>query len=42
LAYLYNKRNQKEKAKNIASRLVELYPNNAQYSSFYNQLNRAN
>ena len=38
LAYLYSKSNQKEKAKNIVLKLVELYPNNQQYKSFLNQL----
>ncbi|PQJ69742.1 tetratricopeptide repeat protein [Polaribacter butkevichii] len=38
LAYLYSKSNQKEKAKNIVKRLIELYPNNQQYPNFLNQL----
>ena len=38
LAYIYSKSNQKEKAKNIVKRLVDLYPNNQQYKSFLNQL----
>ena len=38
LAYIYSKDNQLEKAKNIAKRLVELYPNDSNYRTFYNQL----
>jgi tetratricopeptide (TPR) repeat protein len=38
LAYLYSKSNQKEKAKNIVQRLIDLYPNNQQYRNFLNQL----
>ncbi|WP_405606795.1 tetratricopeptide repeat protein [Polaribacter sp. Asnod1-A03] len=40
LAYLYSKSNQTEKAKNIVYRLIELYPNNQEYKSFLNQLER--
>ncbi|MGJ8743588.1 tetratricopeptide repeat protein [Polaribacter sp.] len=38
LAYLYAKSNQKEKARNIVNRLIDLYPNNQQYRNFLNQL----
>jgi len=38
LAYLYSKSDQKAKAKNIVQRLIDLYPNNQQYSNFLNQL----
>ncbi len=38
LAYIYSKSNQKGKAKNIAKRLIELYPNKQQYQSFLYQL----
>lgn len=34
LAYMYSKSDQKEKAKNIVKRLIELYPNNQQYRTF--------
>ena len=39
LAYHYANNNQKEKAKNIALQLVELFPNNSQYFTFLQQLN---
>ena len=38
LAYHYANNNQKEKAKNIALQLVELFPNNSQYFTFLQQL----
>jgi tetratricopeptide (TPR) repeat protein len=38
LAFHYSKYKQLEKAKNILKRLVQLYPNNSQYSSFLQQL----
>lgn len=38
LAYIYSKSNQKAKAKNIVSRLIELFPDNQQYQSFLNSL----
>ena len=38
LAFIYAKSNQKEKAKNILQRLIELYPSNQQYRNFINQL----
>ena len=38
LAYIYSKSNQKEKAKNIVLRLIDLYPNNQQYRNFLNSL----
>lgn len=38
LAYLYQKNNQIAKARNIAQRLVQLYPNNQQYAAMLNQL----
>lgn len=38
LAYVYVQSNQKEKAKNTVKRLIELYPNNQQYSNFLKQL----
>ncbi|MEW4924818.1 tetratricopeptide repeat protein [Algibacter sp. 2305UL17-15] len=42
LAYIYQKGGNIEKAENLSSRLVELYPNNAQYRTFYNQLKALN
>lgn len=39
LAYHYANNGQKEKAKNITMQLIELFPNNAQYFSFLQQLN---
>jgi len=39
LAYHYSTHNQTEKAKNIALRLVRLYPSNPQYMAFLQQLN---
>ena len=39
LAYLYSKDNKIEKAKEVVENLVELYPNNSNYSNFLNQLN---
>jgi tetratricopeptide (TPR) repeat protein len=38
LAYVYSKDNQFQKALNISKTLVELYPNNSNYMTFYNQL----
>ncbi|MDO6739668.1 MULTISPECIES: tetratricopeptide repeat protein [Polaribacter] len=38
LAYIYGKSNQKEKAKNIVKKLIDLYPNNQQYRVFLSQL----
>ena len=38
LAYMYSKSDQKEKAKNIVKKLIELYPNNQQYINFLSQL----
>ena len=38
LAYMYSKSNQKEKAKNVVQRLINLYPNNQQYRGFLSQL----
>jgi len=39
LAYIYSKDNKIEKAKEVVENLVELYPNNSNYSNFLNQLN---
>ncbi|WP_298236761.1 tetratricopeptide repeat protein [uncultured Algibacter sp.] len=39
LAYLYQKEGEIENAKNISSQLVELYPNNVQYQTMFNNLN---
>ena len=39
LAYHYSITNQKNKAKNVMSKLVNLYPSNTQYLEFLNQLN---
>lgn len=41
LAYVYSKNNQIAKAKNIAERLMNLYPSNSQYKTFYQQLSAA-
>ena len=38
LAYIYQKQGQMGKARNVAKQLVELYPNNQQYATFYSQL----
>ncbi|MFV0566654.1 MAG: tetratricopeptide repeat protein [Flavobacteriaceae bacterium] len=38
LAYHYSQRNQTEKARNIAKRLVRLYPNNTEYTALLRQL----
>ncbi len=42
LAYHYSNTNQREKAKNILVKLVNLYPNNAQYLGFLQQLSSQN
>jgi tetratricopeptide (TPR) repeat protein len=39
LAYHYYKDGKNDKAKNIVIRLIQLYPNNPQYSNFLQQLN---
>ncbi|GAA4238722.1 tetratricopeptide repeat protein [Postechiella marina] len=38
LAFIYSKNSKTEKAKNIAERLINLYPSNPQYKTFYQQL----
>lgn len=42
LAYHYSQNSELEKAKNIARRLIELYPQNSQYINFYNRLGNRN
>lgn len=37
LAFIYSKSNQIQKSKNIAQRLIDLYPNKPQYHNFLNQ-----
>lgn len=39
LSYLYSKSNKTEKAKTVINKLIELYPSNANYQNFLNQLN---
>jgi len=39
LAFHYYKYGQIDKAKNMAIRLIQLYPNNTQYANFLRQLN---